>query len=102
VNQQKSVDFLVSHGYLPAFSKSRFNRRLHRIPETLWQFVLATLAQVHQQSNTGKEHIVDTFPVPVCHTIRIKRCKVYQDPAFRGYCTRTQACLRAKRNTSMA
>lgn len=85
-NQQKALHFLVSHGYLPAFSASRFNRRLHRVPEALWQLALATLAQVHQQANPHQEHIVDTLPVPVCHNIRIKRCKIYQEEAYRGYC----------------
>ncbi len=69
-NQQKALDFLSSHGYIPAFSKSRFNRRLHAIPEPLWQLCLSALAQAHQASNTDKVHIVDTCPVPVCRNIR--------------------------------
>jgi hypothetical protein len=86
-NQQAALEFLSSHGYIPAFSKSRFNRRLHRLPETLWQFALFVLAQVHQQQEdtATQEAIVDTFPVPVCRNIRIRRCRIYQDPAFRGY-----------------
>jgi hypothetical protein len=43
-NQQAALDFLSSHGYIKPFSKSRFNRRLHRIPETLWQMALFVLA----------------------------------------------------------
>jgi hypothetical protein len=85
-NQQKALDFLTSHGYIATFSKSRFNRRLHRIPETLWQFALFVLAQIHQKTNPEQVHIVDTFPVPVCHNIRIRRCKLYRGEAFRGYC----------------
>ena len=85
-NQQAALDFLSSHGYIPSFSKSRFNRRLHRLPETLWQQALFVLAQMHQKSNPDRVHVVDTFPVPVCHNIRIKRCKLYRDEAFRGYC----------------
>ena len=64
-NQQAALDFLTSHGYIPAFSKSRFNRRLHRLPETLWQLALFVLAQIHQKSNPERVHVVDTFPVPV-------------------------------------
>ena len=65
-NQQAALDFLTSHGYIPALSKSRFNRRLHRIPETLWQMALFVLAQIHQKSNPDRRgHVVDTFPVPV-------------------------------------
>jgi len=87
-NYQKSLDFLVSHRYLKPFSKSRFNRRLHQIPETLWQFVLYVLSQLTKQTKT---FLVDTFPVPVCRNIRIQRCKIYRDDdrertAFRGYC----------------
>ncbi len=85
-NQQKALDFLTSHGYIAALSKSRFNRRLHRIPETLWQMALFVLAQMHQKTNPERVHVVDTFPVPVCHNIRIQRCKLYGGKAFRGYC----------------
>jgi len=85
-NQQAALDFLSSHGYIRPFSKSRFNRRLHALPETLWQMALCVLAQIHQQTNRENIHIVDTFPVPVCRNIRIKRCKIYQGKDFHGYC----------------
>jgi hypothetical protein len=85
-NQQAALDFLVSHRYIKPLSKSRFNRRLHAIDPILWQAALFVLAQVHQATNPDKIHIVDTFPVPVCRNIRIKRCKIYQNEAFRGYC----------------
>lgn len=96
-NQQLALTFLVSHGYLKPFSKSRFNRRLHAIPETLWQFALYALAQVKQKTRetqiestqingeATQTFLVDTFPVPVCRNIRIKRCKIYHNAAFRGY-----------------
>ena len=29
--------------------------------------------------------MIDSFPVPVCHNIRIKNCKIYQEEVFRGY-----------------
>ena len=85
-NQQKALDLLIGHGYVKPISKSRFNRRLHRIPESLWQFALNALAQFHQEANPERVHIVDTFPLPVCRNIRIKRCRLYRDEAFRGYC----------------
>lgn len=71
-NQHKALDFLTSHGSIAPFSKSRFNRRLHRIPETLWQFALSVLAPIHLTANPERVHVVDAFPVPVCHNIRIK------------------------------
>ena len=85
-NQQKALDFLIGHGYVKPLSKSRFNRRLHRIPESLWQLVLFTRAQIHQSANAQGIHIVDTFRVPVCSNIRIRGCRIYRDKAFRGCC----------------
>ena len=67
-------------------SKSRFNRRLHQIPENLWQWVLAVLVKVFKELNTEQEYIIDSFPVKVCHNIRIKRCRLYQEETYRGYC----------------
>lgn len=29
---------------------------------------------------------IDSFPVPVCDNIRIKRAKIYQEERYRGYC----------------
>ena len=81
-NHQKALDFLSSHKYIPAFSKSRFSRRLHQIPESLWQFALHVLAQVKEQTTA---FLVDSFPVPVCKNVRIKRCKIYKTEEYRGY-----------------
>ena len=85
-NQQAALDFLISHGYIAPFSKSRFNPRLHALPETLWQMALYVPAQVHQKTNPEHVHVVDTFPVPVCRNIRIKRCPIYRGKDFHGYC----------------
>ena len=81
-NHQKALDFLVRHKYIPAFSKSRFSRRLHPIPESLWQFALHVLAQVKERTTA---FLVDSFPVPVCKNVRIKRCKIYKTEEYRGY-----------------
>lgn len=83
-NHQASLAFLSGHGYIPAFSKSRFSRRLHAIPEALWQFALSALARLRRDGGAG-EAIVDTFPVPACRNARIKRCRLYRGSAFRGY-----------------
>ena len=85
-NQQASLNFLISHGYIKTFSKSRFNRRLQALPESLWQLALWMLAQAHQVANKDNYHIVDSFPVPVCRNIRIRRCKIYSEDSFRGWC----------------
>lgn len=93
-NQQAALSFLISHGYIKPFSKSRFTRRLHQLPESLWQTALFVLAQIHQQANQAGRHLVDTLPVPVCRNIRIKRCRLYQNEGFRGYCASKADTLR--------
>lgn len=86
-NQELSRRFLKEHGYIPdMLSKSRFNRRLHALPDTLWQAVLAMLAAVHQHLNDAGLYIVDSLPVPACDNIRIRRCRLYRGEAHRGYC----------------
>jgi transposase len=84
-NQELSRCFLQEHGYIPQMlSKSRFNRRLHAIPDTLWQALFALLAEAAKQTNPTQEYIVDSCPVPVCDNIRIFTCRIYQDEAYRG------------------
>jgi hypothetical protein len=84
---EHSRRFLKEHHYIPQMlSKSRLNRRLHAIPEDLWQSLLATLAAAQHTLNTSNAYIVDSFPVAVCDNIRIRRCRVYRDAAYRGYC----------------
>ena len=90
-NQEKSRRFLKEHGYIAAMlSKSQFNRRWHRVPETLWQEMLWVLGQAAQHTNTESIYAVDSVPVPVCHNIRIRRSRLYPRRKWgnecRGYC----------------
>ena len=83
-NQERSRLFLQEHGYIPTMlSKSRLNRRLHTIPETLWQALFALLAETAKQTNPEPTYCVDSLPVPVCDNIRIFRCRLYQGQAYR-------------------
>lgn len=43
------------------------------------------LGQAYKQHNTDAKYLIDTFPIPVCDNIRIRRCRLYQGEAFRGY-----------------
>lgn len=84
-NQERSRIFLHEHGYIPKMlSRSRFNRRLHALPEALWQALFALLGEAAKQSDRTGEYVVDSFPVPVCDNIRIWRCHLYQEEKFRG------------------
>lgn len=86
-NQELSRVFLKEHGYIPRMlSKSRFNRRLHAIPDTLWQALWHVVSVCAQASNPDQEYVVDSCPVPCCDNIRIRRCKLYQGEKWRGYC----------------
>jgi hypothetical protein len=85
-NQQNALHFLVEHGYIPPFSKSRFNRRLHNIPTDILLLLFSVLAEIKKQGNTDNTYLTDTVPVPVCHNIRIYRCKIYKGKEYRGYC----------------
>lgn len=77
-NQERSRRFLKEHGYIKEMlSKSAFNRRLHEIPDAVWQALFKLLADVHKQLNENQEYAVDSLPVPVCDNIRIRRCHLY-------------------------
>ncbi len=89
-NQERSRRFLQEHGYIKnMLSKGNFNRRLHDVPEALWQALFHLLAQVHQKLNPSSHYAVDSLPVPVCDNIRIRRSRLYprrkMGDAFRGY-----------------
>lgn len=84
-NYEKSRYFFQTYKYIKSISKSQFNRRLNRIDISIWQGLFYLIAEIFKQTNKEQKYIVDTFPVPVCHNIRIKRCKIYKDEAFRGY-----------------
>ena len=90
-NQDRCRCFLDEHGYLQVhLSKGQFNRRLHQVPEVLWQAMFDLLAQVHKQHNDESQHYaVDSLPVAVCDNIRISRSRLYPrrkwGEAFRGY-----------------
>ena len=84
-NQELSRIFLQEHGYIPTMlSKSRLNRRLHALPDTLWQALWHVLAEIAKHNNPTGAYVVDSCPVPVCDNIRIWRCKLYRNEVFRG------------------
>ena len=85
-NQALARCFLHTHGYTrTTLSASRFSRRLAALPSSVWDTLLALLGQVFKQHNRTGDYIVDSFPVPVCDNIRIRRCKLFSQPEYRGY-----------------
>ena len=85
-NYKKSYLFFKSHNYFKKYlSYSRFIRRLNSIDKDILNLLFAIFARSFKESNKNNEYIIDSFPVPVCCNIRIKRCKIYNEKCYRGY-----------------
>ncbi len=65
-------------------SRSRFNRRLHQVSDLI-ALVFHRFGSVLKDLNWESRYLLDSFPIPVCNNIRIKRCRLVQDERFRGY-----------------
>jgi len=84
-NHESARAMLKQHGYIPHMvSKSRFNRRLHRIKE-LFIILFDLLGQTWKMLNREGIYVIDSFPIAVCDNIRIRRSKIYTHEQFRGY-----------------
>ncbi|CAM0117110.1 IS982 family transposase [Rhabdochlamydiaceae symbiont of Dictyostelium giganteum] len=81
-NLRKACQFLKEHGYCPRMlSESRFNRRLHMIPEELWTHVMRGFCPEEVES----KYIIDSFPVPTCRMVRKNRVHLFYGGHFLGY-----------------
>jgi hypothetical protein len=84
-NFEQARDHLYEYGYMPQMlSKSRFNRRLHRIGH-LTLTLFATLAEVFKQWNDESIYLIDSLPIAACDNYRIRHARLYRDEAYRGY-----------------
>jgi hypothetical protein len=71
--------------YMPhMLSRSRLNRRLHRLSELLLA-LFELLGQTWKHLNTEFIYILDSFPIAVCDNDRIPLAKIYRHRAYRGY-----------------
>jgi hypothetical protein len=83
-NYEMARRFLHDHGYLPqALSKSRFNRRLHRIAE-LFLTLFDMLGETWKALNENSIYVIDSFPIAACDNYRILHSKRYQGEVWRG------------------
>jgi hypothetical protein len=77
--------FLYDFNYIPKMlGKSRFNRRLHNIAD-LFLTLFLRLGETWKRLNEKSVYVIDSYPIAVCDNYRIRRCKIYQDEAWRGY-----------------
>src|SRR5947207_15982134 len=82
-NHESARTMLKQHGYIPHMvSKSRFNRRLHRIKE-IFIILFNLLGKVWKMLNTDAIYVIDSIPIAVYDNIRITRSTIYSDDDFR-------------------
>ncbi len=84
-NVEHARRMLDTPQYIPGMlSKSRLNRRIHTLEE-MFLALFQHLSESHKQKTYGSEYVIDSFPIPVCDNIRIRRCKLYREEVYRGY-----------------
>ena len=82
-NYSKAIGYMKAHHCKEMLSESRFNRRLTSA-ESLLEHLFFVLAEVYKSQNPLDIYLLDTFPVSVCHNIRIGRCRLLKGEQFRG------------------
>ncbi len=84
-NFEKTSSLLKMSGLIPVrLSRSQFNRRVHRIkPHFVMLFEI--LGQAFKAHHDEATYVIDTFPIPVCDNIRIRRARRYEGEVYRGF-----------------
>jgi hypothetical protein len=84
-NFEAARTLLSTSRYMPRMlSRSRLNRRLHRLADLFLTF-FELLGHTWKQLNPAAISIIDSFPIAVCDNYRIPRVKLYKGKAYRGY-----------------
>lgn len=85
-NYQATLSFLeaTDQSLFPdLLSKSRFIRRLHRFLDVLPQ-ILSILSEIKRKLSIRSLYFMDSFPLPVCEDIRIRRARLMRGKESRG------------------
>ena len=82
-NWTTALHYMRAHHCSYMLSSSRFNRRLHSIA-LVAEYCFRLLGWVFKATNFRQRYLLDTFPVRVCHNIRIARCRLLQGEEYRG------------------
>jgi hypothetical protein len=84
-NCEAARTLLSTSRYMPRMlSRSRLNRRLHRLADLFLTF-FELWGHTWKQLNPDAIYIIDSFPIAVCDNYRIPRVKLYKGEAYRGY-----------------
>jgi hypothetical protein len=85
-NQSLALEYMRTHNMAPDLPlKSGFTKRLHRLADLLYS-LFQQLGAIIKELNCSGMYILDSFPLAVCHNIRISRCKLLKGEAYRGFC----------------
>jgi hypothetical protein len=69
---EKALQYVKESGLcIFVLSKSRFNRRLRAIQDLMHDIFLA-VGNTLKEFNTNMEYVMDSFPINICHNIRIQ------------------------------
>jgi hypothetical protein len=79
-----ATQYMHQHHGMRKLDKSNFNRHLHRLSPVL-SMIFFTLGQTIKELNIASKYLIDSFPVAVCHNIRIGRNRLLGQEAYRGY-----------------
>lgn len=88
-NYRKSLTCLQETGiFSHSLSRSRFSRRLNRLTDLL-HLIFNELGSTLKELNWESRYAIDSFPVPMCQNIRIKRNRLTKEvsdkESYRGY-----------------
>jgi|CXWL01.1.fsa_nt_gi hypothetical protein len=85
-NQERALCFVRAHVFNRVLKKSRFSRRIHAVEE-LMHSIFTSIGETVKKFNTRMEYVMDSFPVSVCHNIRIFGNRILPlDEQYRGKC----------------
>jgi hypothetical protein len=76
--------YMQQHWGMKPLDKSGFTRQRHRLHETR-KHLLFALGQHLKHLHTAARYVIDSFPVAVCDHVRIRRCRLLEGDAYRGY-----------------
>ncbi len=84
-NQSNAIGYMRTHKMSPEMiGKSGFTKRLHKVASLImWMFL--DIGRLFKYVCAELEYIIDSFPLKVCHNIRIRRSRLLKGEQWRGY-----------------
>ena len=84
-NKCSAINYMRTYNMSPTMvGKSGFCKRIHKIASLLmWMFL--DIRRLFKYVCAELEYIIDSFPLKVCHNIRISSSKLLHGKQWRGY-----------------